>query len=103
MMGAPEIGGGIRAAVIVPFRGVVDGEIYPRNFVPGDIVAGSLAVSAIGSGKAQAINQSTLENKADTSKKATGPTGQDGSSSLPPAGQAKGKRTSRRRAAKPSS
>jgi len=100
MMGAHEAGGGIRATVTHSFKGVADGEIYPRTFAPGDVITGSLAVSAIGSGRAKATPAGAPENKADAPKKVAGPAGQDELSSSPPAGQVKRKRTSTRRAAK---
>lgn len=37
----------MKAIVDMPFKGAPDGEIYPRDFVKGDIVAGDLARVAI--------------------------------------------------------
>lgn len=38
------------AKVTVAFSGVPDGEVYPREFAPGDEVLGDLSVVAVGEG-----------------------------------------------------
>lgn len=41
------------AVVIKPFRGVPDGEVYPKQFVAGDVVVGDLASVALEEGWAE--------------------------------------------------
>lgn len=45
----------MQSAVVVPFRGVPDGEVYPKQFAAGDTVTGSLASEAIIAGWAEMI------------------------------------------------
>lgn len=55
----------MQAEVTRPFKGVVDGEVYPKSWKPGDVVAGNLAEAAVAAGHAKAIRGE---------KKAKGPT-----------------------------
>lgn len=63
----------MKAKVFKTFRGVPDGEIYPREFVAGDEVDGELAIAAINGGMARAITpQKPIEHRAHTSPAAGG-------------------------------
>lgn len=46
---------GITAKVIKAFAGVPDGEVYPRDFAPGDMVHGDLAAVAVREGWAKPV------------------------------------------------
>lgn len=52
----------MKAKVTVQFRGVIDGEVYPRLWPVGSIIEGDLARSAIAAGQAKAI-EGAPENK----------------------------------------
>lgn len=58
----------MRAIVVSPFKGVKDGEVYPRSWKPGEIVEGDLAASALAEGHAALERQeraaTASENKA---------------------------------------
>lgn len=43
----------MKAVVIKPFLGVKDGEVYPKEIQPGEVVEGDLAVNAIQAGWAK--------------------------------------------------
>lgn len=97
-----EKGAGFTARVVSPFKGVPDGEIYPRVIGAGEKICGDLARVAVENGWAKSLGAAP-ENKAISPKNPVGPTGEDKPSSSRPAGRAKGKTTSKKRAAKPSS
>lgn len=58
------------AKVIAAFAGVPDGEVYPKEFAPGDEIHGDLAAVAVREGWAE-------ETEAETVPEGTGE-GQDG-------------------------
>ena len=51
----------MKAVVTTPFDGAIDGTIYPKHFVPGDVVEGDLARVALEQG--WAIADETTEPK----------------------------------------
>lgn len=53
----------MKATVLRPFRGVADGQVYPRKWKPGDELVGDLARVAVLEGNAKAVTE-TLENRA---------------------------------------
>ncbi|MCX5581329.1 hypothetical protein [Kaistia terrae] len=55
----------ISAIVVSPFKGVRDGEIYPRDIEVGDTVVGDLAVSALRDGMAE-LRDGDADHGADT-------------------------------------
>lgn len=73
----------MKAIVTVAFKGCPEGKIYPRAFEPGDVIEGSLAVSAVAGGLAKQISakaapapknksQSPPKNKSAPKNKAAG-------------------------------
>jgi hypothetical protein len=52
------------AKVTVAFSGVPDGEIYPKDFAPGDEVHGDLAAVAVREGWAEDSEPTKAEAKA---------------------------------------
>jgi hypothetical protein len=52
------------AKVIKTFRGVKDGEVYPREFKAGEVITGEIAIIAVNSGLAKLEKPQELENKA---------------------------------------
>ena len=56
----------MKAKVIEKFRGVEDGAIYPRLFVPGEVIHGSLAEAEVSSGRAVPLEKKPPRNKAET-------------------------------------
>ena len=53
------------ATVTRPFRGVPDGELYARDFVPGDEIVGKLADAMVAAGYAKKKAVSPPRNRAD--------------------------------------
>lgn len=61
------------AKVVKAFSGCPDGEIYPREFKPGDEVTGGLAAAAVREGWAVEANASPAElPKSEAKKTKTG-------------------------------
>ena len=53
-----------KVTVVQPFRGVADGEVYPKEFKAGDTVEGELAEVAVSNGWARRNKGAAPENKA---------------------------------------
>ncbi len=94
----------MKAEVIAPFKGVRDGEVYPRQWQEGDVIEGELAAAAVRGGMAKML-AGAPENKATRAKKkeTTGRTGRGQSSSSRRAGRRSGARTSKHAGDAPSS
>lgn len=98
-------GAGPRARVIAPFRGARDGDVYPRQFVPGEEIAGDLARAMVAAGLAVPIGVEIETKEGGPQAGApfprfsapAGGTGADAPSSSAPAGRRSGPRTSRPR------
>lgn len=54
----------MRATVTKEFEGVKDGEVYPRQLLPGDKIEGDLARTAVAGGNADMTEDDTPEEKA---------------------------------------
>lgn len=79
---------GLRACVTSSFRGVRDGEVYPVQLEPGQIISGDLAASAIQSG--HAVPDGDQRVKADAALPfPTGPVKKSASARPVPAKKAK--------------
>ena len=91
-----------RAKVTKEFLGVRDGEVHPTKFPVGSYCWGDLASEMVGAGYAEWV-MPRKEVKVRPEKKTGGPTGKAKRSSSVPAGQAKTKKTSSKRAGKPKS
>lgn len=87
----------MRAEVVREFKGVRDGEVHPRLFRPGDIIAGDLAKAEVRAGRAQYI-EAAPRNKAEPPPSPF-PAGPGSESSSLPADQAVPRKTSKRQKA----
>jgi len=86
-------GTGVRARVTVAFKGVEDGQVYPRQISVGEIIHGDLALAAIGDGRAEPFGETTTVETLQIPF----PTGLETPSSSLPLDQASGKKTSKPR------
>jgi len=89
------------ARVTKRLYGAPDGVSYPRWFDVGAFIRGDLAEAEVAAKRAEWVD--VLETKAPEVARGPFQTGAGEPSSSQPAGRAKGKRTSRKRAEKPSS
>lgn len=55
----------MKAKVVKAFKGVPEGQVYPISFSEGDVIEGSLALSAVNSGKAKMIKEAPSNKMLD--------------------------------------
>lgn len=63
----------MRAMVRRRFKGVADGQVYPRWWEPGTVVEGALAVAAVQAGDAEAVGVEKAAAPVQNKARATAP------------------------------